>query len=285
MLLGRHRIVSQKYRDKQKTLRGIIIVVVLVFLIAIIGLFSWVGYGQKFKINNIEIKGLSTLSKASVLELVENTLNKKLVFIFPRNNTVLISKRGISYDIKNTFKQSSSVEIILKDLNSIEINIEERKPVGVWCTSRQLITEVYTEKCYFIDDTGYIFSDAPKFSGNLFFKYYGGNTNALPIGSRYLSEKIFKERVFFLTSLASLKINPVSYRWGENTDSTITFAPQNEKGLKGKIIFNNNDELGSVYDYISSALLHEDFKYLDQKIIEFDYVDLRSGNKIFYKME
>ncbi|PIP87022.1 hypothetical protein COW81_02475 [Candidatus Campbellbacteria bacterium CG22_combo_CG10-13_8_21_14_all_36_13] len=285
MLFGRHRIVSKKHRDKQKSLRVIILAVILVLLLFIILFFSWVGYGQKFKIKNIEVSGLSTLSKSSVLETVENTLNRKLFFIFPRDNTVLISKRGIVSDIKNTFKQSSRVDVSLKDLNSIEIDIEERKPIGVWCTSRRLITEVFVEKCYFIDSTGYVFSDAPKFSGNLFFKYYGGNTNESPVGSRYLPEKVFRERAFFIASIPNLGINPISYKWGENGDSTIVVAPQNEKGLDGKIIFNNDDELGAVYDYISSALLHEDFKYLDQRIIKFEYIDLRSGNKIFYKMD
>lgn len=321
MFWDKERPMSQKYRERRKRRARLMLFFSLFGLLAVVGLAFWVGYSDTFRIIGVEITGTTTAKDVLVKDRVLSVVGKKFLFIFPIDNTVLVPKRKIEKILLDEFAQISDVEVKLTDGHSIKIAIKERKAIGVWCAGEinvalgddggKLIFDTYREhdtineevsagaddsvpgsrenlekaSCYFLDEFGYIFSTAPDFSGNLFFRYYGGNTADMPVGSGYLPEEVFRERSFFIKSLATLDLNPVAYEWRKNGDSFVYLDPGRDKGLRGFLIFNNKDEPGDVFQNLSLAISHDDFRDMNVTLVDMEYIDLRSPNKIFYKLK
>jgi len=286
MLWRQHGIVSQKYKDSQMRRRRLVLFLFGLVLLILIGGLFWVGYSKTFHINNITFSGVTTAKETLVKQIVLDRLNTKLFFVIPVDNTVLVPKRDIKNNLLESFAQIQNVEIALINEHTINVAVAERKPVGVWCENSEVIDEKETsQKCFFLDEFGYIFGRAPDFSGNLFFRYFGGNVSSTIIGSYYLPTEIFSERIFFITSLRTLGLNPISATWNKNGDSYIYLSPKKDVGLRGDILFNNDDSLGSVFEHLSLTLTAEDFAEINMRIIDVEYIDLRSPNKIFYKLQ
>jgi len=282
MFWSQRRPTSQKYKESMRKKRNAFFALTILILILLSTFIFWVGYSDTFRINTIALKGITTIQDTVLRNDINEILTKKTLWVLPRNNTLFFPRYKLSENLLKSFTEIKNLKIDTPDQNTLLFTIEERKSVGVWC--HENATEAF-EECFLLDEFGYIFTKAPTFSGNLFFKYYGGMASSTPIDSLYLPEETFRERVFFITSLETLGLNPVSYKWGQDGDSTITLKAEGSSGVEGVLLFNNEDDLATIFEHISLALTHEDFKERGIRTIEVEYIDLRSENKIFYKLE
>jgi len=153
----------------------------------------------------------------------------------------------------------------------------------LWCGKK---INIY-EKCYFLDEDGYIYTEAPTFSGSVFFRNYGNIEGIKQIGVNFLDSKKFKEISFFIKSIKDVNLNPVSFFAGDNGDYEIYLGNnlKNYNFYGGKIIFNRDDDMGEVFDNLIT-ILNE--KILIKELgnnTQLDYIDLRFGKKIFYKLK
>ena len=227
MFWNRPRLVSKKYKDAQSRRRRILLLSFGFVVVVLIGILLWLGYSKTFTIEKIEIKGITTIKEGELRSILDDILEDKLFFIFPRNNTALVPKKSLAENLKKTFTQIKDISVNIKDQHGIALTIKERKPIGVWCNGNAeetIETEKTTVKCFLLDDLGYVFSEAPLFSGNLFFKYFGGNLQRTAVSGVYLPKDIFSERIFFITSLKTLGLNPVAYTWGDDGDSILELS-------------------------------------------------------------
>ena len=96
------------------------------------------------------------------------------------------------------------------------VSLEERERDTIWCLERQ-------EKCFWIDDDGFIFSDAPYPSGALVVKVVRDHSDRdLQLGDFALEEDMFVnlERVFYLideVNLAALELRIDELKYKEVT--------------------------------------------------------------------
>jgi hypothetical protein len=154
--------------------------------------------------------------------------------------------------------------------------------------------ESAAEKCYFLDDNGVIFSEAPTFSGDAYFKYYGGVMGETPIGQTYLATTtVFQDVSNFVQSVSQTSLAPISV----SAESDGGFTMQLSSG--GKIYFNLSQPLSQTAGnlkallqnlQISSTLLGSSVptgsaSSGSTSISNIDYIDLRFGDKLYYKMK
>ena len=141
-------------------------------------------------------------------------------------------------------------------------------------------------KCYFLDSDGYIFDKAPYFSGDVYFKFYGDSllSNENPSGS-YLMKDKFSKIIEFKNSIEKMNLKPTSFYLNENGEEG-NFSLFGEPGISPKIIFKVDGDYEKLAENLQAAISVDPLKTnLKTKSSSLLYLDLRFGNKVYYKFK
>lgn len=252
--------------------RASIILFFILVLLVTLAIFS--GH-EKVKVENIVVSGNAAVSTESITTIAKRDMTGRYLYLFSRANSIIFPRFKIKADMLAEIKTVKGVKISWADWQTINIEIEERKPHSVWCTA-VADKETMDSKCYFIDSTGFIYSSAPFFSGNLFIKNYslvggeGSPADVSPIGKMFLPESTYSQiyRIISILDENNIKIVSLSY---DGFDYTFT----TDRGPE--IIFNKVDS--RPFENLFVAIEKGELD-LAQKSASIRYVDLRFDNKI-----
>jgi len=247
--------------------------IILVAILVLTGILAWQSGNQKIRISEVAVDGNSVIDGELITNSAEEELNGKYFWLFSRDNVFIYPKSKLEDKILEQYKRILDIDIYADSLTSLVINIAERKPIYIYCGESVPESGDEISQCYFLDDTGYIFSKAPYFSGNVFFEFYG-YMKGDPIGNHFFEEIDFKKIILLKDGIEEIGLPTVMFEIKEEGD----YVFHTKTG--GKIFFNNRQEYGTVLDNLDSAL--EDILSLNKKL---DYIDLRFGNKVFYKFK
>ncbi|MBT3730270.1 hypothetical protein HOG29_02865 [bacterium] len=294
----KHRPHSKLAQRRKKLLMfkisGIVVAILLIVTGIVFGLRS-----ERINIADINIKGNSALATKVLTGFTEDIISGNFAFVFPKSSIFLYPREDLQASLLNSFKEIKEVDVSFDSLQSISVNIEERKPYALYCgeyfahdtdqtlivseevassTSENMSTIVVEEgSCYFLDEDGLIFTKAPVFSGNVYLRYFGSISEDEVIGSQFMQSEDFHETNFFLASLVELGLNPVTFSIVNKDDFEITLLSG------GKIMFGKKQSLSNIYENIQSVFGSEEF---DEDSLEvLDYADFRFGNKVYFKFK
>ena len=264
-------------RARKRRLFFVRLYIILFFLIIIIIGLAILSGQEKVKIQTVDISGNAAVSTDQILDIVSRDMSGRYFYLFSKSNSLIFPRFRIRMDILNEIKTIKDVDISWKDWGKISIIIEERKPHSVWCGEDP---NIIPTECFFIDKNGYIYSQAPNFSGSLFIKYYGpivlgqmGDANQInPIGSYFLLSEIYKQIANLISILDqnNLKVGYVFYD-GFDFRFNLDLGPV--------IIFNSKDNFSESFSNFFTAI---ETKNLDPEkdAGSISYIDLRFANKI-----
>ena len=284
MIRNNPTLKPSKLRKRRRKIFATKAVLVLLFLVCFVLFLSWLSKISLLQIENIEVSGNSTVSKDEIINLIKMETSAKYLMLFSKNSIFLYPKKSIEKKLLDDFKKIYKLSIKSKGLKTLVVNIAERKPNSLWCFSKSEDGSVRKNEnsgmCYFLDEEGVIFSEAPDFSGGAFLRYYGLLDGVeQPVGQIYLPSEKFKEVSRFVSSLENLGISPAGFR----AESENNYEIYLKNGVK--IIFDDNQPFDKTLENIQSILSEIDFKgdYSANNPLKINYVDMRFGNKIFYK--
>lgn len=253
-----------------RTLKLTAFIAVLVF---IIGGLSWLSKLQALALTDVSVVGNASIDASDIEKIAKQHLAGSYMALFPRSNKMLYPKDAIEQDIKKEFPGISSLNVDSKG-HALRVTIKERKSAYVWCKGTP--SDKDTDGCYFMDDTGYIFIDAPKLFGNAYLVYYGQIKSENPIGQTFLTPD---ELASINTLRETLDHKDVS--------STAVYAK--DEGVRelyltqgGKIIFKSSQESENLASSIELVKLNTQLLDKDSSA-KLNYIDLRFGNKVYYK--
>lgn len=263
-----------------------------IFILKVVASFifvSLIGYGvfsvsraQTFTISDIQIEGSKLVSKDSILKVANNSLAGAYAIFIPKRNVFLAPREKIEERLKKENPEFVDVEVKTEGLKTMKINVVERVPDALWCAGS--IADIIAKKsqCYFADSTGFIFSMAPTYSGNA-LPTFGGNIEAeleLPIGARILSERDFDLYKEFMKNLSMLNITPsFIYIQDNNQYEIIT-------DTGGRILFVGTSDALVLFENLKSIIEEQgDAMKRKEFLNNIDYIDLRYGNKVYYKLK
>ena len=256
------------------------VVFLLVFLIA---LASYISHRPSIRISKVELSG-EVLVKEEDIELSTiSYLNGSYLWLFPKDNAFLYPRNALIKNLKDKFKRIDTIDIHLKNFHILTVDITERKPEALWCDSvpnhgGQMEDGSLSERCYFMDGNSVVFAEAPQFSGDAYFKYYGLVDTSTPIGMQYLaSTTLFVQIVNFVDLVKSLSLKPI-YIVGKDDGE---FSMMLSTG--GQIYFDTKESLSKTSENLKALMHSPVFSSGAQNNI--DYIDLRFGNKLFYKLK
>lgn len=278
----------EEYLRKKRKKKLIKFGLVFIVIILLISLASYISHRKKFRISEVSLSGGVLVTENDVKLKTLEFLGGSYYWIFPKNNFAWYPKKDLKNNLKSSFKRIDSIDINLDGYNSIVIKITEKKPVATWCDKIPdknflLTPEDYSniENCYFIDDNSAIFAPAPHFSGNAYFKYYGlVSTSTNPIGSYYISSPLeFNDLASFVDEVKLLEVYPLYLvAKGSGEFSLVLYGG-------GEILFDNKEPLKKVAENLKALLRTPEMSTTTANYLPVDYIDLRFGNKLFYKLK
>ena len=268
--------IEELKRRKRKILKVKIIFFFICFLILFVG-FIFLSRWKKLNIENLTILGNKVIETKIIENVVWNDLSGHYFWVFPKTNFILYPKKYLKNDLSNKFKRFSDISISINDFKNLEIEVKEREGKYTWCGNTIPILNNLLQKCYFMDSAGYIFDEAPYFSGNVYFKFYGQNETGP--GSYFLKDE-FSKIINFRDNLERLNLKPNAF-WQDGDDANISLS----QDINGpKIIFKLDSDYEKIYQNLQTAIsaepLHTDLK---NKFPSLLYFDLRFGNKVYFK--
>lgn len=268
----------QKKKKKQFWIKSGAGIFALVVILSIPPILSQI---PALNIQNIEVSGNEVITRDEIESYIREKISGNYFGIFSKSNIFIYPETRMEKALLQKFFRLESAEISFESLKSISVHVEERKPFAVWCAST-IVDRVVTfhDDCYFIDKNGFVFSQAPKFSGNVYVRYYGlvkpDNTFA---SRQFFPSEEFKRVASFITQIVSLDFHITDAVMYEDTDVELY-------DISGaKILINTRENLSLTFENLKS-LLNDKVSVPDkEKFLEnLDYVDLRFGKKLFFKL-
>src|SRR3989338_737777 len=159
--------LMKKRRDKIKFKIVFWLFAGLTFL----ALLSFLSGIRSLNIQAIDVQGNEVVSSEYIRESAESILNGKYFGLVPKSNFLIYPKSEIVEAIRDKWKRIDELEVEIASPTRLQISIKEREEAHTWCRELGDTTENKTEQCYFMDKDGYIFDEAPFFSGSVYFKF------------------------------------------------------------------------------------------------------------------
>ena len=238
------------------------------FIFGVIALLSgavYIFYLPKFRIKDIDIPKLKTLSQDGIKEISKEILSAKLIGLLPADNILLAPTEKIEAELKSRFLRIKDAKISRHWPDVLKMDILERSTWGVYCRK---------DDCYLSDDEGFLFAPAPEFEGNLLLKLYDERslTGQLNVGDFILNQKNF-------TLIFELKNE---FEKAEKRVLKIILKDDQEEFYLGdwKIILDFEMNKKTAIKNLFLALA--EIGNLENRL---DYIDLRFDDKIFYKFK
>ncbi|MEJ0002108.1 MAG: hypothetical protein WDN09_02960 [bacterium] len=236
----------------------------------------------KFNISTIAVAGNTVIETDDIKAVVQADLAGHYLWVFPKTNFLLYPKHTIETDLAERFKRAKDISVNTKLLKILDVKLFEREALYTWCGDEPSTT---VEQCYFMDDTGYIFDKAPYFSGNVYFKFYGhpsGSTDQ-PLGTYYMSDSLGR-LLAFRDTLKSLGIKIASLEVDDGQEGAFYLSTAAARPDAPKILFKTDGDFNKMAENLQTALATEPLKSdFAKKYALLSYVDLRFGNKVYYK--
>lgn len=219
------------------------------------------------EISNIVVEGNSSVKSEDVASTALEQIEGNYFFLFSKKNFALYPKNKIEQNLLSRYKRIKEVELKISRFNTLNIFVEERKPEFIWCN--------VSDECFFMDDEGVIFDKSPNFSSDIYFIFRGG-LDGDPIGQNIFEKEKFLKIISFIDGLELLSLSPSSLKTdGNNLEILVS--------KNSSLLIRVDDDLERSLSNLESILNDAKLGLVEGGDINFMYLDLRFGNKVFYK--
>lgn len=243
-------------------------------------------FSDYFKITNVYIHGANSEITRGVEIYFEDLSEKTRFFILSQNKTIFFPSKSFKSDILSAFPKIKDAHINLEIPNSLSIDLSERSISGIWCpvtavggTPKQAVAEKIGEEhnCYFYDEDGVVYQEAPNSSAGTLITFirdmrvYGAKAGDTVLS---MDDLLFIERLTAALSLAYVRPAYISILGSQ--EIRVGFS-SSSGGWEA--YFSREESIITQVENLVLVLEREigqDYPYLL-------YVDLRLGNKVFYK--
>jgi cell division septal protein FtsQ len=266
------------FRRKKHSLDPNTIVIIKQIML---GLFIFAGvamllitvwYGTRvapLTISEVMVSGGETINHELVRELVEDELVGEYLGVVPRRFAWLYPKTAIR-DAVFSIDRIHTVEVRRDGGTTLYVVFDEYIPKALWCMS------VDSADCFFVDVHGYAFAKAPVLSGGSLLRFV--EVGQEPKKGEYIADAVVIDAAVELVALLDEKAWSVSHvEVGKGGDIFLRLVGGGE--LKVDLNLSPIETVENLLTIINS----DEFSHLAPG--NFQYIDLRFGNKVFVNEE
>lgn len=268
-------------RKKKKTvskikiyIRPILVRNILIVLFLIVAIYSFV-FSSFLEINEINIINDGNIAQEDILREVNRKIDGKNLKVISKRNFIFCNSSNIERELKNDFKKIKTISVNKKFPNKLNIEIQERKLILSLCSRGD---------CYFIDEKGYAYE---KMSSDSSFINRSETIELIDESGKEIFENeyvLLPSYIEFIVAIADeLKMDTDVEILNEyRTKSRISeeLIVQTKKGWD--IYFNAKVPIEKSIQTLKTLLNRH---LLLRDLHELEYIDLRSENKVFYRMK
>lgn len=264
------RITEEQQRVKMFFWGHLLLTGMFLAVSVYVGLFS-----PLMLIEKVEINGAQSLSTAGLEEKILEFIDRKVWLVLSGRNYFIFSAGRLASQLQSDFKRIRHVEIVRRFPDGLEINIEERRAVFVWCSRGS---------CHLVDEEGVPYQSADFQSSeireNNLIVVNNESDQAVEEGKQILSA----ESIDFLLNIGSGISEETGIRV-ENTFSTPSPVSGDflaDSGEGWKIYLNQSLGVDKTVGMLK-IVLEKNIRPEDRSKLE--YIDLRTENKVYYRFK
>ncbi len=263
-------------RVRRRRTRFIWALVVVVLLAAVGYGVRVLSYQQQFSIQSISIEGAERMPPEIVREYVTELLDDGRFHFLSRRNVLRYPKSGIAHSIAANFPRVRSATLALRRPLSTElvVHIEERAPFSKWCGA---VTEV-ASTCYWMDADGFIYAEAGEGErGENSYVFSSGieQQGVSPIGSIFAPTHV-PGLMAMLRYLEQEDFRPTTVSVENDQDFFVYLS----EGFFVKASY--GQDAAQLVRNLDLILASDALRGKDTHL---EYIDLRFGNRVYYKLK
>ena len=273
-----------EFKKKRQIARTKKIILFTVFVVGLLAGLSYLTSWDRVNISDIEVSGNKVIDARTIKDIAEGQMKGKYFWIIPKTNFLFYPKNKINNQLASAFKRLDSISVDINNSNILEIKVSERTAQYTWCGKERAELNDESQKCYFLDESGYIFDEAPYFSGDVYFRFYGPNSADTENGiGAYYFQSMLPRLISFRDTSTKTGLKPVAM--SVMNDGEIKMFLVSSKGSKNPaVLFKSDADFGKILENLQTALDTDPLKKkFDKNYSSLEYIDLRFGNKVYYK--
>lgn len=231
------------------------------------------------QIRDVKVAGAPEEDSSLVVRTVEAVLDGSYAFVIPKKFIFFYPRSAITASVGEAFPAFSSVKPSLSLFSGLSVQVTQRKPMSLWCGDVVPDSQAaYTPgACYYMDETGFIYEQAPVPPPSIFVWFYGAIHQSKPIGATFLSADTLVRFTKLEQALKTAGVPVRAILVIDDQDAELYL----ERGEK--VIIAYADDPGDVSDRLVSVLDAAPLQKIDPR--QLDYIDLRFGDKVYYKLK
>ncbi len=269
--------VAEMKRKRHEALRNKIILSSVVFVLFFIG-FGFLANWQKINIEQITVSGNKIIDSDVIITEVQAQISGKYLFVFPKSNFALYPKGKIKKDLSVKFPRLDDISLNVQNFKELQIEVSEREGKYTWCGDAlpTIGTRPEDTKCHFMDSAGVVFDEAPYFSGDVYFRFYG----------KYNDTLYFNKLINLKENIERMGLRPSSLVAKADNDMEMYLSSGKLPPDAPKIVFKSDSDFDKLAENLQAAISTEPLlSQLKNEYAALEYIDLRFGNKVYYRFK
>ncbi|MBI5742656.1 MAG: FtsQ-type POTRA domain-containing protein [Candidatus Niyogibacteria bacterium] len=243
-----------------------IFILIGAFAGSIVGIF----YYHKWRMSDLRITGTEALKNDEVAGAARRFLDQKILYILPGDNFALLRSDALAANLAATLPTIKTIALDRVWPGRLDIAIKERKSWGIYCLPTG---QAGTDTCFLIDEEGVAYAPAPAFEGSLIIKVTDERSGQqVHPGDKIVITRPVKEIYDKLSAAAGERLLGVTI----NTDTE--WQAQSLSG--SRILIDAATDLDTAAKNLKIVL-----QEVGDRRAHLDYIDLRYGRKIYYKLK
>lgn len=259
---------SSKFIQKKNKKRKIKIWFFLILIIFLLYGFVYLMKHPFVNIDNVQVIKNNFSKNEKVEARISEILDGKIIGLIPKTNVFLVSKHETEQKLKEDFPEIESISIDKKGLKQIEVEISEYEPKIIFKSNN---------KKYFVNKEGNIFMEEPILHSYEQLLVFEKEIESVDIGINII-DSIFLDKILsFVEKTKEQNLHIKSFNYEQEDVYYLKTSDEFE------MIISSQDDLNESYENFKTIL---EEGILDKNNLNMvDYVDLRFGNKVFYKLK
>ncbi len=271
----RLREIVEKRRRQTRLKRIAISAIVVVLLSVCIFIIK----RPALQIYDVDVLGAEVVDTRAVQQAMVTDISGHILFVIPRTSRFFYPKKKIMTDLRAQFPRIKTLSVKLSG-RTLTATMTEHTIDYLWCG----VDTAVNPDCYSVDTDGSIFSEAPDFSGTIYFRFFTP-VSGDPINGVVLPDTELANVISFVHALKTAGFPAKAFAL--KPDGTREFFLSGDfSGNKQVIILGPETDFTKATTNLLSALAVQPLKKdMATKQSKLDYIDLRYTDKVYYKFE
>ncbi len=226
-------------------------------------------FADFFDVRLVAVIGSDNLPKTEISDKINTWLDERIWGIKRRDNYLVFPVEKLSGLLTNQFLKIKSVNISKKSNHDFEVNVSEHQPDGIWCFAKN-------SKCFYYNTEGVAYEEVPDSEGFIFTKVVDSKNDNIQIGAKVALDLWLRDIKLAHDLLKKGELNPIEVTIPENSINEFDIKVSQGWLIYFSTLTDISGQINALFSFLKNKLVAD-------KQIDFQYIDLRIEDRIYYK--